>query len=166
MSVPDSLATALTVAVILGLVKAIDWLLSRKRENFSKTQENKLEDILDTSKKLTNAIERVIEGGALTREQRDLIEEIYKMTEHLNALHSVYDNNHVPKWYVPSDLIDRLVKINSRLEMLSERQTNNLDEIKESQTILIQKISDLILSQNHMTDRLGDLLNVLGKNNR
>ena len=159
----NSIITAIVVAFVLGLIKAIDWLVSRKNKkesyNFSEIHAAQLEKTSNTVLDIQNSIFRMLENGTLTKEDEELLEQIHKMIEHLNELHSVYDNNHVPKWYVPSDLSERLIKIDSRSEIISER----FEEIKDSQNELVQKISDLILSQNRVTDRLGDLINILGK---
>jgi signal-transduction protein with cAMP-binding, CBS, and nucleotidyltransferase domain len=168
MSISNSLITAVVVAFVLGLIKAIDWLLSKRRDNqndsLSELQAEQLEKVTKTSDSIKHNVIKIIETGSLTKEQEELIEEIHKMIEHLNELHSVYDGNHVPKWYVPSDLVDRLIKIDSKLELLNLRQSESLDEIKDLQNEVFQKISNLISSQNHLTDRIGDLINILNKN--
>ncbi len=168
MSISNSLITAVVVAFVLGLIKAIDWLLSRRRkdedtEGLSELHIEQLEKTSIATDSIKHNIIKIIENGSLTKEQENIIEEIHKMIEHLNELHSVYDNNHVPKWYVPSDLSDKLIKIDSKLELLSLRQAEGLEEIKEIQNEIFQKISNLISSQNHLTDRIGDLIRILNK---
>jgi len=159
--VTESLITAAIVAGVLGLIKAVEYLLTKltKSKSSRGLTEKQDKSIEETFSYVTS----MAKYGAMTREQQETIEEIRKMAEHLDELHSVYDNNHVPKWYVPSDLTDRLGDIGSRLQILSERQTENLEEIKTAQGALIQKIADLISSQNRMTDRLGDLVAALNR---
>ena len=164
--ISNSLITALVVAFVLGLIKAIDWLLSRRNksdEGLSDLHAEQLEKTSEAVDLIKYNIVKILENGTLTKEHESLIEEIHKMLEHLDDLHSVYDNNHVPKWYVPSDLIERLMNIYSKLELISFRQIEGMEEIKDLQNELFQKISNLISSQNHLTDRISDLINILNQ---
>lgn len=102
------------------------------------------------------------ERGTLTKDQEVLLDKIMKGVVHLDELHSVYDDNHVPKWYVPSDLQDKILKILMQVAAMDD----HLDEVKEGQGALIQKISELISSQQLMTQRMGDLISKLDSLNR
>jgi len=156
MPLAESAITAVIVSVFLGLIKGIDYLLTRRNEKDKPTH-----GLTDEQTKFLIEAHRMVadikERGTLTREQEARLDAIMKAVLHLDELHSVFDENHVPRWYVPSDLQEKLMKLLVQITTMDD----HLDEVKEGQGALIQKISDLISSQQLMTQRMGDLISKL-----
>lgn len=161
MPFAESAVTAVIVAVFLGLVKGIDYLLTKRNEK-NKPPPGLTEDQAKFLSEAHRMVSDIKERGTLTKEQETLLDQIMKGITHLDELHSVYDDNHVPMWYVPSDLKDKLMKILIQVAAMDD----HLDEVKEGQGALIRKISDLISSQQLMTQRMGDLISKLDTLNR
>jgi len=114
---------------------------------------------------LIKVVEFFVSGKkrGLTPEQESMLYQIYKSVSHLDELHSVYDSNHVPKWYVPGDLLVLIRKTHSALEALSHELDDSMERIVSGQSASIQKVSELINSQKLMTERLGDLVTMWSK---
>lgn len=101
--------------------------------------------------------------SSLTAEQEALLKKIDKHVEALEKMHDVYDENHVPSWYVPAGLLDTVKEVQISLKILDKEINETLNEIKAGHTILVDKLSDLISSQRLITERLGDLISKLNK---
>jgi hypothetical protein len=114
---------------------------------------------------LIKVVEFFVSGKkrGLTNEQEHTLYQIHKLTLHLDELHSVYDSNHVPKWYVPGELLKLIRDMHNALEALSHELDDSMNKISSGQQSSIQKVSDLINSQKLMTERLGDLVTMWSK---
>lgn len=99
----------------------------------------------------------------LTPEQEDILHQVHGHVKNLDEMHSVFDDNHVPKWYVPGELLTLIRETRSALDELSRELDDSMDKVTSGQASSVQKISDLINSQKLMTERLGDLVTLWSK---
>ncbi len=81
----------------------------------------------------------------------------------MDELHSVYDNNRVPKWYVPGEMLTLIRNTDNALKSLSNELEDSIDKSESGQRAVLDKMSDLISSQKLMTERLGDLITLWSK---
>jgi hypothetical protein len=153
--------TTLFIAMVYALIKVVHHFISKR--NGEKEGHGLTEMQSETLIKIHDQITLLKEKGTLTESQIELLEKTLKGVIHLDELHSVYDDNHVPKWYVPAHLSESVRNISLLLTILSEKTEDGLAEIKGGQAALIDKLSDLINSQRLMTERLGDLIGKLNK---
>jgi len=156
MAVAESLITAVVVAGVLGLIKAIDYLLSKREGSKGVLTDSQSKQLEESHRTVRDIKER----GTLTRDQEGILRDTNKRVGQLHEMHAVYDDNHVPRWYVPNNLSERLVQMEQKLALADL----HMEELKASQAALIEKISDLITSQHLMTQRVGDLVSKLGRN--
>jgi hypothetical protein len=115
---------------------------------------------------LIKVVEFFISGGkkrGLTSEQESALYQIHKSVFHLDELHSVFDSNHVPKWYVPGELLTLVREAHNAMEALSHELDDSMEKIASGQAASVQKITELINSQKLMTERLGDLVTMWSK---
>lgn len=135
--------TTLFIALVYALIRVVNYLIAKK------TGSDKVE-LADDQKKTIEAT-----GGS--------VGEILRISKRMDELHNVYDSNHTPKWYFSSDTIPLLRKVDFDLTTLSRENHSVMNEIKSGQSILVDKLMDLINTQRLMTERLGDLLRKLDK---
>ena len=129
LSLSGSALTALFVGMAWALVKTVEYFVSRR-----------------------NGKGVVI--PVLQEEQARRLEETHEFAKELHTLHVVYDENHVPLWYVPRELLSLVREIHNCMESSESR----IDEIKSGQAVLFEKMTELISSQMLLTQRLGDLI--------
>ena len=154
--------TTLFIAMVYALIKVVHHFISKKN-NDTKEDYGLTELQSETLIKIHDQITLLKEKGTLTESQIELLEKTLKGVIHLDELHSVYDDNHVPKWYVPAHMNESVRNISVLLTILSEKTEDGLADIKGGQAALIDKLSDLVNSQRLMTERLGDLISKLSK---
>jgi hypothetical protein len=143
MELGGAALTALFVGLVWTLIKVVEFFInSKKNGKVAKVE---------------------APAPALTAEQARKLEQISTMVSHLNELHSVYDENHVPKWYVPGELLTLLRNARAALESLSNELEDSMDKSEAGQKAVLDKMSDLINSQKLMTERLGDLITLWSK---
>ena len=133
MEIGSAALTALFVGLVWTLIKVVEYFINGTKTSY------------------------------LTIEQEKLLCDIYKLSTHLDELHSVYDSNHVPKWYVPGELLVLVRGMYNILEALSHEIDDSMKRISSGQESSIEKISELINSQKVMTERLGDLVSMWSK---
>lgn len=112
-------------------------------------------------KEISDKISQVKESCFLTKEQVDILEEVREKIRKLDEMHSVFNENHVPAWYVPSELLTLVRESSTCLDNLEKSLDIAIDEIKAGQAVVVNRMSDLITSQKLMTERLGDLIAAL-----
>lgn len=147
MELTGSAITALFVGLVWTLIKVVEHFLARrngKKSGLSEGQCQQLNEI-HTKLKCLGDIEKIL----------DLVEEKVK---HLDDLHSVYDENRVPKWYVSSEILPIIRKIHNSLEIMGKEVEEDLADVKGGQSMLTQKILDLLTAQKLMVERLGDII--------
>jgi len=142
MELGGAALTALFVGLVWTLIKVVGFFV-------------------DKSKKNGKDIAPVAIG--LTVEQARKLENINALIKHLDELHSVYDDNRVPKWYVPGEMLVLLRNADSALKSLSNELEDSIDKSESGQKAVLDKMSDLINSQKLMTERLGDLITLWSK---
>lgn len=136
MDITNPAITAAFIALIYSLIRVIEYFVSKYKTD-------------DNLEKL-----KVIE--AIIKKNGQVVEKLYD-------LHAVFDNNHVPKWYVPAELLGTVRNMNTEMTILNKEIIDTLSNIKGGQTVLVDKLADLINSQRLMTERLGDLVAKLNK---
>jgi len=99
----------------------------------------------------------------LTEKQEELLQESRDYSKNLFEMHDVYDENRTPMWIIPPELMKLIRENHSCLEMVKKELDDNLDDIKGGQSIVVDKMTDLISSNKIMTERLGDLISALRK---
>jgi len=156
-------------AAITGLFIGMAWALIRVVEYFIKKYGKNTDKIslIDEQVKKLNEIHQQCglwsRYGVLTESQIKYLEDINKAVEHLDELHSVYDENHVPKWYVPGGILLTVRAIHSDIDSMTDDLKEELIRINAGQSISVEKISELINSQKLVTERLGDLITLWSK---
>ena len=128
LSLSGSALTALFVGMSWALVKTVEFFVSRRNGRNGKS--------------------------VFHEEHSKQLEETHKLTKELHELHAVYDENHVPLWYVPREMLT-LVR---EMHICMENSESRIDEIKSGQVVLFEKMTELIASQMLLTQRLGDLI--------
>lgn len=139
----NSTLTAVFIAMIYTLIRVIGYFISKKMG----------------SDKVSLSDNHVEQLDLLT----ELAEKNDKYISKMHEMHNVFDQNHVPIWYVPAELLMTVRNINSEIVSLNKDIGDTMGEIKAGQTVLVDKLSDLINSQRLMTERLGDLIMKLNK---
>lgn len=154
----ESVLVAFLLAFFWTIFKVIEYFVSKKRSvRWGKEQDQRLCEIhlhlMDMEK--TQSI--------FTEEVSELIEQINYRVKHLDDMHSNYDENLVPRWYLPPDMAKTVRQINHNLEATYKEIEVGFKEIGEDQSNLIERVIDLITAQKIMVERMGDLI---GKLNR
>jgi hypothetical protein len=154
----DSVLVAFLLAFFWTIFKIIEYYFSKKRSvKWGKEQDQRL---IDIHLHLTS-MEKV--QSEFVDELNVVIEQIYDMVKHLDEMHSIYDENLIPRWYLPSDMIKIVRQIHNNLEATYKEMEIGFREVGEDQSNLSERVIDLITSQKIMVERLGDLI---GKLNR
>lgn len=139
----NSALTALFISMVYTLIRVIGYFISKKigldKIGFSENHAEQLDTLMEFAEKNDKYISK------------------------MNEMHQVFDQNHVPVWYVPAELLTTVRHINSEITSLNKDIGDTIGEIKAGQTVLVDKLSDLINSQRLMTERLGDLIMKLNK---
>lgn len=153
MELTGSVLTALFVGLVWALIRVVEFFVSK----YKTTKETGQEVLL---KRLQNDFQ---ESNKI---QCEILNKILHYCENLDNMHSVYNDDHAPAWYIPPDMI-KLVRENNNLsKMLSKEIEEHMDEFKGDQDIIVVKMTELITSQKLMTERLGDLISALNKLSR
>jgi uncharacterized coiled-coil protein SlyX len=158
MEITGPAISALFVGLIWTLIKVVEFFISKKNNSSKNSmimlQEQKFNEMYDIFKEISKF-------GPLTREQMRLLENIQRTLEDLQELHIVYDENHVPKWYVPSELLPLVRQVHVQINAMCKEIEDNLENIESGQESIITKMLDLITTQKIMIEKLGDLINSL-----
>ena len=132
MTITGSALTALFLGMAWALIRTVEFLISRR------------------SIKNGNG-----NGKAHSaKEQEQLLEDIYSLTNEMYKLHVVFDENHVPLWYVPRETVKQIRDVNEHIVVTAK----DIAGIKSGQTLMVEKVLELIVSQKILLDRLSDLI--------
>jgi hypothetical protein len=154
----DSVLTAVALAFFWALFKAIEYLVTRKKNNkWGKEQEKKLNEIHEI------LVKRVSDHKKFMSSLEKVLDNIEEKVNHLDTMHSVYDENLVPRWYVPTDMVKLVRQIHNSLESVNKELEENFGDVRDGQSVLVERVIDLITSQKLMVERLGDLINKLNR---
>lgn len=147
MEILNSAITGAFVGLIWALIKVVEYFI-KKYSNADETPVKicEFKDFCDIKKK-----------------QVEKMEDILLKLKKIDEMHNVYNDDHVPAWYVPSELLPLVRESNHCLENLDKSLEVVLDEIKTGQSNIINRMTDLITSQKLMTERLSDLISALNK---
>lgn len=165
MEITGSALTALFVGLVWTLINVVKYFITK----YGKQKYSNAILVGDQAKILAEIcikINEIKERGTLTKEQQEIMEKSLNYIQKLHEMHAVYNDDHVPAWYVPKDLIDLVRNIHGRLDALCKEIEENLDDVKKGQTVIVGNMSELITSQKLMTERLGDLISALNKFSR
>jgi len=165
MELTASAVTALFVALIWTLINVVKYFVTK----YGKQRVIGAELVGDQAKMLREVDQKILdikERGTLTKEQEDILKEALAYVKKLHEMHAVYNDDHVPAWYVPKDLIELVRNTHARLNSLCKQMEESLDDVKQGQTVIVGNMSELITSQKLMTERLGDLISALNKLSR
>ena len=153
----DSVLTAVALAFFWSIFKVIEYLFTRKKGNkWSKEQERKIDEIHDA------AVIRAAEYKKIMVFLEETVKVIEDKVVHLDTMHNVYDENLVPRWYIPND-IKLIRQIYSDLVSINKELDENFSDVRDGQSVLVERVIDLITSQKLMVERLGDLINKLNR---
>lgn len=172
MEITGSALTALFVGLIWTLIRVVEFFIrkyGKVKEEEEATALAKSLTLTQTNqfKEISEEIQRINHNGCLATEAKaDILEKICENSNKLFELHNVFNENHVPAWYVPSDLIELVRKSNNCLNNLERNLDLANNDRKAEQHITIDRLSDLIGSQKTMTERLSDLIVILNKFNQ
>jgi len=159
MEITGSALTALFVGLVWTLMKVVEYFISKrngKKHGLTEEQDKQLKEIYEGSQRLDD-IEKSL------GEMDKVLDELKEKVKHLDELHSVYDDNRVPKWYVSSEILPTVRKIHTSLEMVRKEMEEDLDLVKSGQFTLTQRVLDLLSAQKLMVERLGDIITRLNK---
>jgi len=148
--------SALFIGVVWTLVKVVKYFIDKRTEQ--EVEINKSPDLsINLSTEFANNVSKNIKA-------------IRKSTDNLLEMHSVFNENHVPKWYVPAEILTLVRQINNQLDnmyiqlkTIKEDLASNIGDVKSGQVISVEKMTDLINSQKLMTERMLDLVSKLDK---
>lgn len=154
----DSVLTAFGLAFFWAIFKVIEYLVSKKKNSrWGKEQERKLDETHNATLLLIKEHEKFMKDLFI------FLENINKRIEHLDDMHCVYDENLIPRWYLPSDMIKMVRQIHTNLETTCKEMEAGFNEVEDNQSALSERVIDLISSQKLMVERLGDLINKLNR---
>lgn len=136
--------TALFIGLIWTLIKVVSYFIEKRA---------------DGSPSLAKRMEEQVQKICATVEKNN------KIIKDLYELHDVRDENYVPRWYVPTEIITLLKEIRS-LEGALDIQIHdvkteilaNLSENKIGQTAVLEKVTDLIHSQKAVIEKLTEFI--------
>lgn len=157
MELTTSALTAVFVGMIWALIKVVEYFVSKSKKttdiklSLSEKEATQLEFIYDNIKDFEKY-------GPLTEAQINQLNEINKNIQIVKDMHEVYSENRVPIWYVPNELLPTLNKIYSYLKRLNSEFEANIDKMEDGQSLLVNKMIDLMATQKLMVERLGDLI--------
>ena len=153
-----SILTALIVGFLWSVFRIIEYLVSRKRNNRrDSSQDSKFNEFH------LAILEQVKEHHRFMVKLDAVILKIEKQVEHLDDMHSVYDENLVPRWYLPPDMVRLVRQIHTTLESTCKEIESNFEEVKDGQSAFADRVIDLVSSQKLMVERLGDLISKLNR---
>lgn len=161
MEIGGAALTGLFIGMVWALVKVVEYFIKKYGKA---TEKISLPD--DQVKKLEEVHQQCMSCGRygpLTESQKECLERIEKIVSHLDELHSVYDENHVPKWYVPREMLLTVRAIHNEIDAMGDDLKEELGKIGAGQSVSVEKISELINSQKLVTERLGDLITLWSK---
>ena len=127
MEITNAAFTTLFISAVYALINVVKYLINKKNGNG-----------------------RV----RLPIEQEEMLMETHETTMEMKRLHDVYDENHIPLWYIPREAVSLIKETHSKVEPILK----GTETISTIQSNLIEKISDLITSQKILTERLGDVM--------
>jgi hypothetical protein len=154
MQLENSALTALLVSLVITLIKVVEFFLKKRTD--VELKETKVL-LIEATKEVAKLKEELLVIKECATESLKGVGKIYDM-------HNVYTSNHIPVWYVPGDLLSLVQSTNSDIKFFQQRTTENIEKIGDGQSIVVEKISDLINSQRLMTERLGDLIKIFKEN--
>lgn len=160
MEIGGAALTGLFIAMAWALVKTVEYFIKK----YGRTQGSEISN--EILKKVDEIYKQCMKNdrfGSLTNQQNEILECINKGVRHLDELHSVYDENHVPKWYVPKEILSVVRSIHNDIDIMNDGLKEELSKITAGQSISVEKISELINSQKLVTERLGDLITLWAK---
>jgi len=148
---------------LVGIFVGMAWALIRVVEYFVKKYrgDNKVylvDEHFNLLKDIHEQCSLCGRFGPLTTSQTQSLENIEKISNHLDNLHSVFDDNHVPKWYFPKEMMKEIKTIHNDIGQLSLTLRNEFVKLSSGQSVSIEKMSELINAQKLITERLGDLV--------
>ena len=154
----DSVLVAFGLAFFWAIFKIIEYLVNKKKNaRWGKEQERKLDETHNATLLL------IKEHEGFMKDLGVFLENINKRLEHLDDMHCVYDENLIPRWYLPSDMIKMVRQIHGNLEATCKEMETGFKEVEGNQSALSERVIDLITSQKIMVERLGDLINKLNR---
>jgi myo-inositol catabolism protein IolC len=163
MEITSSALTGLFIGMVWALVKVVEYFVKKygkeKYVSLPPEQSNKLNEVFLRCSDCQRY-------GSLTINQTKSLETIEDDVAKLRELHEVYDANHVPKWYVPSEILAMVKNVNKDIDNMSVALKDELNKISAGQSISVEKMSELITSQKLVTERLGDLITLWAKERR
>lgn len=160
MEIGGAALTGLFIGMAWALIKVVEYFVKK----YGKVPE-KAEPTED-HKKIDSIYQQCMlcaKFGNLTDYQKICLENIEKAVKHLDELHSVYDENHVPRWYMPGEVLFLVRNIHNEIDSMSDDLKEELNRISMGQSVSVEKISELINSQKLVTERLGDLITLWSK---
>lgn len=138
IEISSSALTALFVAMVWLLIRVVEFFISKYKKP-------------------------MVPISALTEKQEKMLEGAYDYSKNLFEIHNIYDENRTPLWIIPPELMKLIRDNHSCLEMIRKEIEDGLDDVKNGQSIVGNKIADLVSSNKIMTERLGDLIFALRK---
>jgi hypothetical protein len=157
MELTSSAITAVFIGLVWTLIKVVEYFISRRGSEEKVDKENRKEGarVVEAAEVMSKLSELQAQGT--------LIAEMYDKVKKLEESHSVVDENLVPRWYVPSELLPLVREMHKSMEIMCRELEDNLSAVKDGQSSLIERILDLVSSQKIMVERLGDLIAKLNK---
>lgn len=163
MELTGTVLSGLFVALVYALIEVVKFFVKKYGKSKEESEENSQSDAV---KNLCEKIDRLEESHVFTKEFASKIEDIFQKTKKLEDMHNVYNDNHAPAWYIPSELLPLVRESSVCLDNLEKSLDIAIDEIKAGHSVVVNRISDLITSQKLVTERLGDLISALNKFSR
>jgi hypothetical protein len=149
-------------AALVSLFIGMGWALIRVVEFFIKKYSKNGKTCLteEQNKMLYEVYTSIVKSDLnnMLKKQEEMLDNIHKLIEHLDDLHSVYDENHVPKWYFPKEILQLSRSIFNEVKILDDEISGEISRMSAGQSIMVDKISDLINSQKLVTEKLNDLI--------
>ncbi len=154
----ESVLVAFLLAFFWTVFKVIEYYISKKRSaKWGKEQEQKLSEIHSCLLNMEKT------QYVFIKELDSTVEEISVRIRHLDDMHSNYDENLIPRWYLPPDMAKTVRLIYNNITATYKEIGVGFKEIGDEQSSLSDRVIDLITSQKVMVERLGDLINKLNR---
>jgi len=116
MEINHAALAGLFVALVWVLIKVVEFFL--KKYGNGKSEKNDSDKIL---KEINNFKLQILYYNSV-------LLDIQKCIKHLDELHCVYDDNHVPIWFVPREILPKIREISNDIDRMHDSLRERSEE--------------------------------------
>ena len=163
MEISSYVVIGVLIVAVKALSKVVEYFLEKNKKHPPCIAQKQNEKLLAMEKNISYLKEHWDSFRKLEHSMDMVLERV----KHLDEIHSVYNDDHVPSWYVPKRMLPLLMDIEKTLDKFSQKMEEDVEEMKDNvkkdHAVLADKIVDLISSNRLTVERIGDLISELNK---